>query len=272
MESKHELVIPNEDLPFKLFLFEGKDGKYVREKHWHRSIEIFAVFEGMLNFYLEDKLYPLYPGEFVIVNSNEVHSVFCPVPNKTVVLQIPLQTFKRYFTGEQFIRFSHSPKEQDAEVMQLLDGIYQMYTLKETGYDLKVQSSFYMLLYYLVAKYRKTEVAPELLRKNQGMRKLSAITDYMKENYEKELSLETLAGMFGYSSTYLSKMFQKYAQTNYKNYLDSIRLEHAYKELTETDHPVGEIAYNNGFPNSKAFAKVFRERYGMLPSKYKTTL
>ena len=27
---KHELVVPNEDLPFKLFVFEGKEGNYVR--------------------------------------------------------------------------------------------------------------------------------------------------------------------------------------------------------------------------------------------------
>ena len=48
MGFEHELIIPNEGFPFKLFQFEGKDGHYVREKHWHRSIEIFAVFEGTL--------------------------------------------------------------------------------------------------------------------------------------------------------------------------------------------------------------------------------
>ena len=44
MGFEHELIIPNEGFPFKLFQFEGKDGHYVREKHWHRSIEIFAVY------------------------------------------------------------------------------------------------------------------------------------------------------------------------------------------------------------------------------------
>ena len=43
MEYQHELIIPDEGLPFKLFLFEGSEGNYVREKHWHTSIEIFAV-------------------------------------------------------------------------------------------------------------------------------------------------------------------------------------------------------------------------------------
>ena len=34
MEFQHELVIPDEGLPFKFFLFEGSQGNYVREKHW----------------------------------------------------------------------------------------------------------------------------------------------------------------------------------------------------------------------------------------------
>ena len=58
-EIQHELIMPNKDLPFKMFLFEGRDGNYIREKHWHRSIEIFAVFQGTLEFYLNDQEYLL---------------------------------------------------------------------------------------------------------------------------------------------------------------------------------------------------------------------
>ena len=39
---QHEVIVPDRGLPFKLFLFEGGGGKYIREKHWHRSIELFA--------------------------------------------------------------------------------------------------------------------------------------------------------------------------------------------------------------------------------------
>ena len=38
MDSSHEMIIPNDNLPFKLFLFEGGEGKYKRASHWHRSI------------------------------------------------------------------------------------------------------------------------------------------------------------------------------------------------------------------------------------------
>lgn len=269
MEFTHELIIPNDNLPFKVFLFEGKDGNYVREKHWHRSIEIFAVFEGALTFYVNDKKYPLKQGEFMLVNTNEIHSILAPKPNKTLVLQIPLGTFENYYTDEQFILFSHSPREQDERFMEVLDHLYTVYTERNTGYEYRVTSLFYEVLYLLVSKYRKTQVNPEVVRHNRKLSKLSQITGYIRDNYAKDLSLEYLAEIFGYSPTYLSRMFQKYAKINYKSYLQNIRVEYGYRELMNTENTISDVALNNGFPNSKAFSKAFQKKYGMLPSEYR---
>ena len=103
MQFAHELIVPEVGFPFKLFLFEGREGHYHREKHWHRSIEIFAVCDGELEFKIDEKTWHLTAGEFMIVNSNEVHEVDSPLPNETIVLQIPLKVFEKYYTGEQFI-------------------------------------------------------------------------------------------------------------------------------------------------------------------------
>lgn len=269
MEYSHEIIMPNDDIPFKMFVFEGKNGNYIRGKHWHRSIEIFALFEGELEFLVNEQRYPLVPGQFMLVNSNEIHSINSPKKNLTIVLQIPLATFEKYYTDEQFIYFSHSSRIQDEDVMKLIESMYDTYSVKKCGYELKVQSQFYMLIYLLVTKYRKTNVDGEMVKHNQKLNKLSTITAYMKDNYAKDLSLDSLAKTFGYSPTYLSRMFQKYAKMNYKTYLDNLRLEHAYKDLVNTQQPIGEIAIQNGFPNNKAFSKVFQKKYGMLPSEFR---
>lgn len=269
MEFAHEMIVTNENFPFKLFVFEGKDGNYVREKHWHRSIEIFAVFEGELTFQIQDKNYPLDAGEFMLVNSNEVHSVLSPKPNTTVVLQIPLTLFENYFTDEQFIAFSHSSRDQDEEFMGILKELYQTYIDQKIGYDFRAKGLFYQFLYLLVSKYRKEQVNPKVIRHNKGLNRLSQITSYLKDNYTKEFTLEGLSDIFGYSPAYISRMFQKYAATNYKTYLQSIRLEYGFRELNNTDHTISDVAMNNGFPNSKAFSKAFKEKYGLMPSEYR---
>ena len=71
---RQEAVVPDRGLPFKLFRFEGADGKYICEAHQHSCVEIFALREGKVDFYLGDKKYVLPAGKFIIVNSNEVHS------------------------------------------------------------------------------------------------------------------------------------------------------------------------------------------------------
>ncbi|MCI8560081.1 MAG: AraC family transcriptional regulator [Dorea sp.] len=269
MEYSHELIMPNDDIPFKLFLFEGKDGHYVREKHWHRSVEIFALFEGEIDFFINDLVYHLKPGECMLVNSNEIHSVHAPNENQTVVLQIPLSTFERHYTDERFIYFSNSSLIQDREVMDLIREIYEVYIQKGCGYEWKVMGEFYLLLYLLITKYRMEKVDTKLIRQHKKLDSLSAITAYMKENYASEMSLESVAAVFGYSSAYFSRMFYRYTGINYKNYLDSLRLAHAYKDLANSDMAIGDIAVNNGFANSRSFAKLFKEKYGILPSEFR---
>lgn len=269
MGFEHELIIPNEGFPFKLFQFEGKDGHYVREKHWHRSIEIFAVFEGTLAFFINEEEYPLGSGEFILLNSNEIHSISSPEANRTIVLQIPMNVLRNVETGGGLILFTHSPKRQDSKIMELIGSMYQELQERGSEYEWKVQSDFFMLVYLLLTKYRKREILPEEIRHYRKLNRLSTITGYIRENYTKELSLEMVADRFGYSPSYLSRMFRKYAQTNYKTYLQNVRIEYGFQELANTDHTIGEIALNNGFPNQKAFTKEFKKKYGILPSEYR---
>ena len=137
-QYQHEVIVPDKGFPFKLFLFEGHSGKYIREKHWHRSIEIFAVQEGELDFILDTTHYHLGEGEFIIVNSNEVHAIHANRPNHTIVLQIPLNQFASYFTGEQFIWFSHSERTYDEQVACLIFRMYKVYRMQTDGYDFEI--------------------------------------------------------------------------------------------------------------------------------------
>ena len=269
MKFSHELIVPEAGFPFKLFIFEGSGGNYYREKHWHRSIEIFAVCSGELEFYVDDRQWHLAPGNFMIVNSNEVHSIDSPLPNETIVLQIPLKLFEGYFTGEQFIWFSHEPGRRDERFMELIRELYEVYSRKACGYDMQMKSIFYQIMYLLVKDYRLIEVDEVFVRKNKNLNKLSAITSYMKENYTGDLTLEEVAKVFDYSPNYLSRMFQKYAGITFKSYVQSIRLDYAVKDLDDGRYSITEVALKNGFSGSKALARAFRKKYGMLPSDYR---
>ena len=62
MDNLHEIIIPNSDLPFKFFIFEGKDGKYtiVNFNAWVGAatyLEVQACKRHMLVFHLDNGIY-----------------------------------------------------------------------------------------------------------------------------------------------------------------------------------------------------------------------
>ena len=269
MEFQHELIIPNEGLPFKIFLFEGGHGNYEREKHWHTSIEIFAVLKGRLTFFLNEEEYPLEAGGLIIINSNEIHSIEAPKPNLTLVLQIPASYFAPYMGKEDYAVFISQSQEKNRTLAILIEQMYHVYTKKEKAYLLKMQSLFYELLYQMTTNFMKTEADEGTLRQKRHLDRLSRITSYMKKHYNQPITLESVAETFGFSPNYLSRMFRLYAGISYKTYLLNLRTEYAFREMLHTDRSLNDIAINNGFPNSRAFAKSFFKRYDCLPGEYR---
>lgn len=267
-DSSHELIVPNEDLSFKIFLFEGKDGNYFRDRHWHWSVEIFAVLEGEVDFFLEDTRLHLTVGRFVLINSNEVHSIHALRPNRAVVLQIPVNTFHKYNQNNSFIYFSHNRQDADEEIMSLVREIYTTYQEKQLGYELAVQSRFYQLLYLLILNYRDVKAGEQSWASLRNQNKLAAITDYIKENYNQKLTLDQLGSEFGYSSTYISKMFTKYTGFSFKKYLENIRLAYAVQDLEQGTDTLDVIAAKHGFPDRKALNKAFQDKYHTSPRRY----
>ena len=206
----YEMVVPNEDLPCKFFIFEGKNGNYRRANHWHQSVEIFLVLEGELRFYINNHSQPLSAGELIIVNSNEIHSIEAPKPNLTLVLQIPASYFSPYMGKEDYAVFISQFQEKNRTLAILIEQMYHVYTKKEKTYLLKMQSLFYELLYQMTTNFMKTEADEGTLRQKRHLDRLSRITSYMKKHYNQPITLESVAETFGFSPNYLSRMFRLY--------------------------------------------------------------
>lgn len=283
MDHEHEVVVPREGMPFKIDVFEGAAGNYTRDAHWHNSVELFAVYEGSLDFYFRSSKCVAVPaGYFIIINPNELHSIHAAGPNHAIYLQIPLGEFHNYLTADHFISFRkkkhdstglpvgqedmHAMREQ--RMLALMKCIYENGTDRQTGFEYRMLQDFYEIMHMLVTIYRQEEPDAKQYQSSKALQRLSPITEYMKQHYSEEISLHFLAGKFGYSPEHLSRMFQKYAYMNYKYYLSSIRLEHAMEEMADTEKTLSEIAVSVGFSDSRAMAKAFQKHFGMLPSEY----
>ena len=91
---------------------------------------------------------------------------------------------------------------------------------------------------------------------------------YIEENY-KEGTLTELAELMNQSVTGLSRFIKKNTDMNFQQLLKQKRLNQAVFLLTTTRLTVEEIILAVGYDNTSYFHRIFRERYGMTPKKYR---
>lgn len=115
----------------------------------------------------------------------------------------------------------------------------------------------------LTALYTKnsSELTPEFL--------CEKMQNYLEANYAKKINVEKLSKSFGYSSTYLSRIFKKKYGISPLQYRMVLRIDEA-KKLLKRNIKTKNIALLLGFEDAHYFSRVFRQATGMSPSEWKT--
>ena len=92
---------------------------------------------------------------------------------------------------------------------------------------------------------------------------------YIHENYQQNLSVESLAARENYSVYHFTKLFKKYTGQSPYQYILSIRLRNAQQMLISTDYSVEEVSRFNNFSSCSRFISFFTEAFGMTPLQYR---
>lgn len=96
--------------------------------------------------------------------------------------------------------------------------------------------------------------------------------NYIDEHYAEPLTLDTMANHFHMNSSYFSSYFKKNTGKNFKEYLISVRLQHALQLLVSTNMHNYEIADAVGFNDIRSFTDQFQKVYHKTPQAYRKEL
>jgi YesN/AraC family two-component response regulator len=95
------------------------------------------------------------------------------------------------------------------------------------------------------------------------------ITQYITENYNKDISCKHIADKFHISTEYLNqKLKQSYGLTP-GQYLRKIRMARANDLLSNTDHTLSFIASEIGYHDITVFYKAFKKQCSMSPGRWR---
>lgn len=94
---------------------------------------------------------------------------------------------------------------------------------------------------------------------------------YIMENYDKEeLSVDTVCKKLHLSTAYFSTLFKKEVGQTCIAYITDFRLKKAVELLNTTDDKTYMIANKVGYAEQNYFSYVFKKKYGVSPSKYRS--
>ena len=111
------------------------------------------------------------------------------------------------------------------------------------------------------------------LRKDKELKEqlYGDILDYISWNVQENLHISEIAAHFGYNEKYLTTLFKKYAGITLKQQVLQAKMEVAKSALSESTHPVSQIAYSLGFSDAHNFSNAFRKITGLSPSEYRAS-
>lgn len=92
---------------------------------------------------------------------------------------------------------------------------------------------------------------------------------YVEKNYDKKVSLESLAAHINLSKQYLCYIFKRETGENVSVYINKVKVEKAKELIKKYDYKVKELFDKVGFSDQQYFCKIFKKITGMTIAEYK---
>lgn len=106
-------------------------------------------------------------------------------------------------------------------------------------------------------------------KKNVYSKQITKCIDYIFDNLNQNLQVETLANHLNMTPSYLSRLFSNEVGVPLSSYIKNLRLETAAQMLIYSDFEISEIAAYFLFSSQSHFTTAFQKKYGTTPKKYR---
>ena len=268
------------EFPYKLFYCEN----VITADHCHTETEIISILSGEATVQINGVKYELKKGDIFFAASGDIHSIEYS-EHKRLVIQFKLDILKELYIYQDDIDFMFSKLHSSARVStdwdertksdftDILNALMQAEKNKDTPlYRIRVYSLLYRLADIFASELPEDEEQKRklwLLSNKKDYAKIEKMFVYIHKNFDKNITLDSMAEQFHYSVNYFTRLWKKYIGTSFHQYLNEYRITQAMAMLRETDKFIVDIAYATGFQSIKSFNRVFKQVTDISPSQYR---
>lgn len=241
--------------------------------HWHNAIEIIMPLTNCFEVICAGTDYHLDERDILIIPAGTLHNLKAQ-SGRRLILIIDNRSFENnpslselysVFSEPLLINSSYD-KEFLRSMNQIMKDIYILYS----NFGDVTEVYIYMKILSFFAKIREYQLNEiQYYDGGQYAGKFRMILKYIEQNYMNDITLEELAKLAGYSTYHFSRIFKKYSNTTFINYLNRRRVKAAELLLLENGCSITDVSMQAGFTSLTTFNRVFKSITGCTPSDYK---
>lgn len=250
--------LENEKLPF-IFHYDTMSKGVGDTGNWHENPEFLYILKGHGTINYNKHNYDISAGDTVIINSDCVHAITTDNSIEYYCLIVGLNFFSDNGIPIQSLAFE--PIVKKPELYRHFEKTAMLYQEKPEFYYAKIRSEVLSLIISLCDGYLTDSDSIE----NVPGRITDAIR-YIKQNYNKNITVDDIVNHVGFSRAYFSREFKKHTGVSLITYLNYIRCSQARSMLGKSGTSVNEAAEACGFQNLSYFSKTYQKLMGVLPS------
>lgn len=271
-EYKHENILHKRHfaLQFSIRFEVVDDVNFYSPFHWHNHIELLYLLEGKIDFKVEDRKYLLTEGDMIIVNSELIHSSKLCGHAKYILLQVPLSAFEGVYEDIENVVFKEKLSSSEAEALfSYLKKLLKFVDDRKPENRVKFISLFYDFFYQLFSAYQ-VENTRKTVVSYYGINRISPVMAYVEKEFRNKISLKEAAQILNVSPEHMCRLFKKYTDMTFNEYLMSLRISAFYQMLQNTNQKISVILEECGITNYKVFIREFKKTFGKTPEKLRS--
>ena len=236
----------------------------------HSDFDFIYVLQGQITLSLGKSVSVYHGGMVRLIDPETDYTAGASSDNTVILLGLKASFVRRYIGSLQPVicDSEKEPRNSYLEIKKLITQITGSYLEGRPDNFLSLLS----MLYRLLDELRQNSLnnpEPDTDAPEKYKIRIRQIISYIDENYQEAITLSDLADELSLTPQYLSKFFNRYLQTNFKQYLLDKRLAHAWREISYTDDSITEISIRCGFSDVSAFSRSFRLHFGENPTAFR---
>lgn len=265
LAARHEEYTDYLKSPFILHIdLERTRYKNSKEKNWHKDIEIQLCTKGSGMVLINGETYDFNENDIAVINSELIHYTGTE-QNITYTCLIISADFCS-LVGIEYNDLSFKPVLRSPKISALINELTSIYLNKETKLkSLKCNSIIIQILIELAEHHSIQNIVR--INSNNAFDKVKKTIKYIRENYDKKITLDILSEYIHTDKYTLCHDFKKATSQTVVQYINNYRCQKAVGFI-EKGYTITETSYLCGFENSSFFSKTFKKHMGFVPSKY----